>query len=233
MKNKHYNIFFTSEKDGLGKSFRISRLSLFFAMSLFSSIIIFACIGFNGVVNNDSIIYEVNKLRDYKYVTSNLLIESGMREESLSPEELDKLIIDYIIANNILYPELAPVNGYVTQGVSRGDENIAHAGINIASKIKDDVKSPLDGVVIVAEDNSESGGTIILHHKNNFFTIYKNLDTLFVDKRDLVLKDEVIAKVGIAEDNGPHLYFEIWKDNQVIDPRDLITDYREKDVSVR
>ena len=64
-------------------------------------------------------------------------------------------------------------------------------------------------------------------------TIYKNLDTLFVEPRDLILKGQPFAKVRDIDGNGSHLYFEIWKDNQVVDPRNLIVDYKEKDVSIR
>ena len=45
---------------------------------------------------------------------------------------------------------------------------------------------------------------------------------------------QVIAKVGdTGESNGPHLHFEIWKNNRVLDPRDLIEEYKKKDVSIR
>ena len=74
---------------------------------------------------------------------------------------------------------------------------------------------------------------IILHHQNNFFTIYGFLDTILVKSRDLINKGQIIGKVGNDDDSGPNLYFEIWKDNQVIDPRNLINNYKEKDVSIR
>jgi len=233
MKNKYYNIFFTSEKDGLGKSFRVSTISLLSTFFLFLCIMFFAYTGLNRIIGRDSITYQLDQLQQYKYVTSNLLIESGMRREIINSEDLEKIIIDYIIENNLAYPSTPPVNGYVTKGILKNDKEITHAGISIASKIKDDVKAPLEGVVVVAENDDVSGSIIIMHHQNNFFTIYKNLDTLFVSPRDLIAKDEVIARVGNATNEGSHLHFEIWKDNQVIDPRNLITHYKEKDVSIR
>ena len=233
MKNKHYNIFFTSEKDGLGRSFRFSETSLFLAMFLFLGIVVCAYVGINRITGNDSITQELDYLREYKYITSNLLIESGLQEEVINSKDLEKIIIDYIIANNIVHPSISPVDGYVTRGVLKNEKDIIHAGISIASKIKDEIKSPLDGLVVVADKDDKSGNTIILHHKNNFFTIYKNLETLLVKPRELIKEGQVIATVANKEGSGSHLYFEIWKDNQVIDPRNLILDYKEKDVSIR
>ena len=233
MKNKHYNIFFTSEKDGLGKSFRLSSITLWCIMSFFISIMILSYIGFNRMIGYDEITYELDQLRKYKYITSNLLIESGMVEEVVRSDDLERIIVDYIIANNILYPSNPPVDGYVTKGIVKRNNEIVHAGINIASKFKDEILSPLDGIVVLANQNQDLGNTIILHHQNNFFTIYGYLDTILVKTRDLISKNQVIGKVGKSDDSDPHLYFEVWKDNQVIDPRDLINDYKEKDVSIR
>ena len=233
MKNKHYNIFFTSEKDGTGRSFRFSKVSLLLATLLFFCIIAFSFIGLNRMIGYDILYSELNQLREYKYITSNLLIESGIKEKTLESEDLEKLIIEYILENNLVYPSIPPVDGYVTRGVVKNDKDVVYAGINIASKIQDYVKSPLDGLVVIAENNKELGRMIILHHQNNFFTIYKNLDTLFIEPRDLILKGQPFAKVGNIDGHGSHLHFEIWKDNQVVDPRNLIVDYKEKDVSIR
>ena len=74
---------------------------------------------------------------------------------------------------------------------------------------------------------------IIIHHQNNFFTVYKNLEEIFVSPRDLVVANQVIGILDDLNNESSHLYFEVWKDSQIIDPRDLISDYREKDVSIR
>ena len=47
-------------------------------------------------------------------------------------------------------------------------------------------------------------------------------------------KGQVVARVGeTGKSQGPHLHFEIWKNNQVLDPREIIPIYKEKDVSIR
>jgi len=234
MKNRHYNIFFTSEKDGTGKSFRFSKVSLLLGLFLFSATFFFAYIGLNRSLGVDTLTFELDQLKKYKYITSNLLIESGLQESVVESEDLERIIIDYIIANNMIYPSTPPVEGYVTRGFLKTDQEVVHAGINIASKTKDEIKAPLDGVIIVADIDDEFGGTIIIHHQNNFFTVYKHLDIVSVEPRDLISKDQVIGTVkNSASGEGTYLHFEIWKDNQLLDPRDLIDDYKDKDVSIR
>ena len=52
--------------------------------------------------------------------------------------------------------------------------------------------------------------------------------------REFVEKNQIIGRVGKSEnDEGPHLHFEIWHNNLIIDPRNLIKEYKEKDVSIR
>ena len=52
--------------------------------------------------------------------------------------------------------------------------------------------------------------------------------------REIINANSVIALVGTTGvTSGPHLHFEIWKGNELIDPRDVIEEYRRKDVSIR
>ena len=45
---------------------------------------------------------------------------------------------------------------------------------------------------------------------------------------------QIIALVGeTGNSQGPHLHFEIWKNNEVLDPRGIIPEYKKKDVSIR
>ena len=51
---------------------------------------------------------------------------------------------------------------------------------------------------------------------------------------DRVEKGDVIALVGESGNSkGPHLHFEIWKNNIVLDPREIIPIYKKRDVSIR
>ena len=121
MKNKYYNIFLTSEKDGRGKSFRLSKFSLFMATCLMMATVIFAYIGFSYVIGQDKMTYELRELREYKIAMENLLIKNGVNKDLVNAGNLEEIIMDYIMANNMIHPEEAPVDGYVTRGILKND----------------------------------------------------------------------------------------------------------------
>ena len=51
--------------------------------------------------------------------------------------------------------------------------------------------------------------------------------------RDYVKSKQVIGTIGESgNSNGPHLHFEIWQNSNIIDPRSLIKEYKENDVSI-
>ena len=76
------------------------------------------------------------------------------------------------------------------------------------------------------------GNTIILSHPNNVFTLYGHNDKNLVEPRQIVNKGDVIGYIGESGiSDGPHLHFEMWKNTEVLDPRDFIEIYNKKDIS--
>jgi murein DD-endopeptidase MepM/ murein hydrolase activator NlpD len=129
------------------------------------------------------------------------------------------------------YPNLAPVDGYVTRGLQLENN---HMGIDIAAKNQDAVRAPADGKVVFSGNSEDLGNTIIINHPGGFITVYGHNDSVFVKSGDDVRKKQVIARIGeTGKSQGPHLHFEIWKNNQVLDPREIIPEYKGKDVSIR
>ena len=129
------------------------------------------------------------------------------------------------------YPDLAPVDGYVTRGLHLENK---HMGIDIAAKNHDVVRAPADGKVLFSGNSEDLGNTIIINHPGGFITLFGHNDSVFVKSGDDVKKEQVISLVGeTGKSQGPHLHFEIWKNNQVLDPREMIPKYKEKDVSIR
>ena len=71
-----------------------------------------------------------------------------------------------------------------------------------------------------------------IYNKNNFYTFYGHLDTIFVKSHKLVKQGELIGVVGqTGYSTGPHLHFEIWDEWRIRDPRILIKELEGRDVT--
>jgi len=89
-----------------------------------------------------------------------------------------------------------------------------------------------DGIVIFSGNNGDSGNTLIISHPYNYHTIYSHCDSLLVKGRNQVSKGDIIATVGqTGKATAPHLHFEIWYNDSIIDPRNIINKYGDLDVS--
>ena len=148
-----------------------------------------------------------------------------------SSNSYENFVSRFYSSHNMEYPKHPPVGGYVTRGLQLENN---HLGIDIATKNKSEVHVPEDGRVIYTGKSNDLGKTIIVSHPAGFITIYGHNDTIMVNSGDTLKKNQVISKVGeTGKSQGPHLHFEIWKNNKVLDPRELIPEYKEKDVSIR
>lgn len=115
-----------------------------------------------------------------------------------------------------------PVNyGFITRGFN---SKKGHLGIDFAVKTGTNVYATAGGFVIFADYNSDDGYMIILMHDNEYISVYKHCSALTKKIRDRVIQGEVIALSGNTGLNttGPHLHFEIWKEGQVINPKNVL-----------
>ena len=114
-----------------------------------------------------------------------------------------------------------PVEGYVTDEYDKQKE---HYGIDIAAKQDAPVKSVLDGKVISATYNLETGYVIEVQHSNNLVSMYKHNSKLLKKPGTFVKAGEVIAFVGNTGEltTGPHLHFELWHEGRSLNPKDYI-----------
>ena len=232
MKSKFYTIFIASDKDEYGKSIRVS--SVFLKALVFFGIVIaiLSSIGFLRLVGKDKLTYELSELRSFKHQAEQLV--KNIYSISDSTGEYEKMLSTLFAKQDSTLPAFPPVDGYVTQGLSLSENSESHNGIDVAAAFGADIKSPANGMVVFSGKGIETGNTIIISHDFGFYTVYGHNDTNLVGARDVVSAGQVIAKVGdTGESDGPHLHFEIWKNNRVLDPRDLIKEYKKKDVSIR
>jgi murein DD-endopeptidase MepM/ murein hydrolase activator NlpD len=103
------------------------------------------------------------------------------------------------------------------------EEWITHTGIDIKSDELSPVKAVSDGVVKDIKLDPRYGVTVILQHDNGFKSIYSNLSTIDLVKLNQKVKmGDIISGVGTGygfeTEEGPHIHFEMMKDNNLVDP---------------
>jgi murein DD-endopeptidase MepM/ murein hydrolase activator NlpD len=103
-------------------------------------------------------------------------------------------------------------------------ERRKHQGIDITSPLGTPIKASGSGVVLYSGNGIRGyGNVIILRHSDEFVSVYAHNEVNLVEEGMRVERGEVIGKVGrTGRAFGPHLHFEIRKNNKAIDPFPLL-----------
>ena len=99
-----------------------------------------------------------------------------------------------------------------------------HAGIDIDSPSYQEVKSAMDGEVILARNTRRGYGKVVfLQHAHGYMTVYAHLNVIMVREGEAVRQGQAIGGVGsTGKSTGPHLHFEIRQNDRPIDPLPLL-----------
>ncbi len=110
-----------------------------------------------------------------------------------------------------------PVKGMITEGYNLA---INHPYVDIAAEENATVYSILDGTVISAGWNDDTGYVIIVQHNNDLVSIYKHNDRLLKKAGDKIKTGTPIAIVGGTGSlaTGVQLHFELWHAGESVDP---------------
>jgi murein DD-endopeptidase MepM/ murein hydrolase activator NlpD len=99
--------------------------------------------------------------------------------------------------------------------------NVPHTGVDFAAKRGTPVRAVGDGVITLADWNGVYGKMVEIQHDSTYTTRYAHLERFAEGIRDgtAITKGQVIGYVGsTGRATGPHLHFELYKDQQYIDP---------------
>jgi murein DD-endopeptidase MepM/ murein hydrolase activator NlpD len=112
-----------------------------------------------------------------------------------------------------------PVEGKITN-VFEEAESRRHQGIDISSPIGTPIKASNAGKVIYSNNGIKGyGNLIILRHSEEYVTVYAHNQVNLVEEGMWAEKGQIIGKVGqTGRATGPHLHFEIRKNNKPLDP---------------
>ncbi len=231
MKNNNYTFWIISDNDSFRKSFNLSELFIKVLVAIFIVIFIFSIYGLLRVVGKDQLTNEINELK--KINNFSIDVVKALGNDSLIhkyPSE-GELINNYFKNLDEIKSMIPPVSGYVTQGLDL-KSNFTHTGIDIAAEKGEEILSPADGFVVFSGETEDLGKTIIISHSNNLFSLYGHNDKNIVKPRTAVNQGDVIGYVGeTGNTDGPHLHFELWKNSEILDPRDYLNIYKKKDIS--
>ena len=97
-----------------------------------------------------------------------------------------------------------------------------HTGLDIAATTGTVIKSATDGKIVLASNQGDYGN----HYKiqiNDIILIYAHCNKLYFKEGDTVIQGQEIAEVGsTGNSTGPHLHFEIRRENRLIDPQSIL-----------
>ena len=146
--------------------------------------------------------------------------EAEKNTEQKSQYELD---VEYIKEN---YHFTVPVEGTVTSryGTREATEVVSanHAGIDIGANEGTAIYAAMDGIVTVSSEEGEYGKHIDITN-GDVLTRYAHCSKLLVKEGDKVKQGDKIAEVGsTGNSTGPHLHFEIRRENRSINPEAIL-----------
>ncbi len=119
-------------------------------------------------------------------------------------------------------PSIWPVAGWVTREFQSGDDPIVatHFGLDVAARESTPVVSTADGIVTFADWDQHLGWLVEIDHGYDMSTRYGHNARLRVDRGQAVRRGQIIALVGnTGRSTAPHLHYEVWKDDDPVDPR--------------
>lgn len=94
-----------------------------------------------------------------------------------------------------------------------------HKGVDFAMPVGTPVMAVGDGEVVVARRSGAAGNYIAIRHGRQYMTRYMHLRKILVKEGQKVKRGERIALSGnTGRSTGPHLHFELWVNNQAVNP---------------
>ncbi|WP_069999621.1 M23 family metallopeptidase [Cellulosilyticum sp. I15G10I2] len=170
-------------------------------------------------------------IRESQSMAVNMSIQQSDR---LSIEAIDDKIkslmaineeLDIVLEKEQYIPSFIPAKGRITSYfgsrenpfTNRGEEN--HSAIDIANDYGTEIHATAKGRVVYAEYKGGFGNVVCLDHGNGLTSLYGHASKLLVEPGETVKKGQVIALMGsTGRSTGPHVHFELRKNEVPIDP---------------
>lgn len=143
------------------------------------------------------------------------------REESKAAKEQNKDSKSSLLAS---LPSIKPITGFITSGFGmrvhpiRKQERF-HTGTDFSAPVGTRVMATADGTVSFSGFDGGYGKKVVIDHGYGYKTVYAHLSKAVVRHGQRVYRGDVIAFSGnTGLSTGPHLHYEVLKDNVKVNP---------------
>lgn len=184
-------------------------------------------------VENNSVTDVQNNLANDIQLESNVTTVSSVQDVQNSDEgmgggdesndsETDQDVI-YIKKNGSF---IKPISGRITSGYGpRTPTDIVsanHAGVDIGANTGADIVASMEGKVEVVSSQGDYGNHLKITN-GEISTLYAHCSKIVVNEGDSIKQGQKIAEVGsTGRATGPHLHFEIRRNNKTVDPLKIV-----------
>jgi murein DD-endopeptidase MepM/ murein hydrolase activator NlpD len=132
-------------------------------------------------------------------------------------------------------PNIRPITGFITSGFGMREHPIYkrilfHAGTDFSAPVGTKVMTTADGIVAFSGFDKGYGKKVIINHAYGYQTVYAHLSKTVIRQGQHVNRGDVIAFSGnTGVSTGPHLHYEVHKDNVQVNPTAFFPDDMSKD----
>jgi murein DD-endopeptidase MepM/ murein hydrolase activator NlpD len=157
----------------------------------------------------DRVISELDDREQQLTVLESILMTSHMKEE--------------------VYPDGRPIRiGWISSYYGTRTNPFSgrlqfHKGVDFAAKSGSDVLAVAGGVVTWSGERYGYGNLVEINHGNGYVTRYGHNSRNLVQVGDTVKKGQIVAEMGsTGRSTGPHVHFEVLKNNRQINPLQFV-----------
>jgi murein DD-endopeptidase MepM/ murein hydrolase activator NlpD len=153
-------------------------------------------------------------------------------ESEVDPTEKEKELRQQVIKEDKfnVFDSAEPKVGFVLFPPARGsviekyNPKNKHLAVTLALTNNTPIKSIGAGTIIFSDWTPSSGYVVIIRHKDDILSVYKNAASVTKSQGNIVKSGEVIALAGTStpQKTNATLRFELWKDGFPIDPTQFI-----------
>ena len=146
---------------------------------------------------------------------------------------LEEMVMVRELREDVLPSGMPVENGYISSGFGGRIHPISgkykgHQGVDIPGKKGTPVNSVAAGIVIKSERSGGYGNMVEIRHPDGYTTRYAHNQKNLVKEGDLVEKGQKIALLGsTGRSTGPHVHFEVRKDDKPVNPVAFIRQNKE------